>query len=155
MFFCTSHGFECSCASHLQVTELETQQVYVHFFFKYRIQLRFFLLQVYILKNRAKPEAALQPHFAIISLRRRQTQTIWNRASTHKEAYLKGHLNHMISSKVTGILLNRWILPVGVASGRVCAPACLITRRLALLVRDAPNAPNQKVFFCTFSQKFW
>ena len=43
---------------------------------------------------------------------------------------LKGHPNRITGSKVTAILLNGWILPVGgVASGRVCAQpakqACL------------------------------
>ena len=34
---------------------------------------------------------------------------------------LKGHLNRNIGSKVTAILLNRWVLPIGgVAWGRVC-----------------------------------
>ena len=35
---------------------------------------------------------------------------------------LEGHPNRNTGSKVTAILLNLWILPVGgVASGRVCA----------------------------------
>ena len=35
---------------------------------------------------------------------------------------LKGHQNRNSSSKLTLILLNWWILPIGgVASGRVCA----------------------------------
>ena len=39
----------------------------------------------------------------------------------------EGHPNRNTGSKVTAILLNGWILPVGgVALGRVCAqPACL------------------------------
>ena len=33
----------------------------------------------------------------------------------------EGHPNHMTDSKVTAILVNKWILPVGgVVSGRVC-----------------------------------
>ena len=42
---------------------------------------------------------------------------------------LKGYENHNIGSKVTEILLNGWILPIGgVASGRVCT--CRLRSRL-------------------------
>ena len=38
---------------------------------------------------------------------------------------LEGHLYRFIGSKVTAILLNKWILPTcGVASGRVFPAAC-------------------------------
>ena len=38
--------------------------------------------------------------------------------------YLEGHPNRITSSKVTAILLNGWILPIGGASsGRVCDSA--------------------------------
>ena len=41
----------------------------------------------------------------------------------------KGHLNRITGSKVTAILLNGWILPIGGASsGRVCA--CSLRSRL-------------------------
>jgi hypothetical protein len=53
-----------------------------------------------------------------------------NDASSHKTNYIEifsdilnpeGHQNRCISSKVTEILLNGWILPTGGASsGRVC-----------------------------------
>ena len=40
----------------------------------------------------------------------------------------EGHPNHITGSKVTAILLNRWILPIGGASsGRVCA--CSLSSR--------------------------
>jgi len=42
---------------------------------------------------------------------------------------LEGHQNRCIHSKVTGILMNGWILPTGgVASGGVCA--CSLRSRL-------------------------
>ena len=44
----------------------------------------------------------------------------------------EGHPNRIACSKVTAILLNGWILPVGVASsGRVCV--CSLHSRLVLL----------------------
>jgi hypothetical protein len=61
-------------------------------------------------------------------------------ASSHKIDYvtkfkeilnLEGHQNRITGSRVTAILLNGWILPVGeVASGRVCA--CSLRSRLVL-----------------------
>ena len=42
---------------------------------------------------------------------------------THVKSFqnLKGHKNRMIGSKVTAILLNRWIWPIGrFEAGRVC-----------------------------------
>ena len=65
-------------------------------------------------------------------------------ASSHKIGYvtsfqkilnLEGHLNRITGSKVTAILLNGLILPVGgVASGRVCSQpakqACFRTRNI-------------------------
>ena len=46
----------------------------------------------------------------------------------------KGNLNCMIGSKVTTVLLEGWILPIGgVASGRVCA--CSLRSRLVILTR--------------------
>ena len=45
---------------------------------------------------------------------------------------LKGYQNFIIDSKVTAILLNGWIWPIGgVASGRVCA--CSLRSRLVML----------------------
>ena len=61
-----------------------------------------------------------------------------NGALSHKIDYvaifkeilnLEGHLNRITGSRVTAILLNGWVLPVGgVASGRVCA--CSLRSRL-------------------------
>ena len=57
-----------------------------------------------------------------------------DRAFSHKIDYVPiskenlnraGHLNHFIGSKVTAILVNGGILPMGgVASGKVCPAAC-------------------------------
>ena len=44
---------------------------------------------------------------------------------------LEGHLNRITGSRVTAILLNGWILPIGgVLSGRVCA--CSLRSRLVI-----------------------
>ena len=60
-----------------------------------------------------------------ISLRRRHAQTVKNGASSHKTNYIdifseilnpEGHQNRSIGSKVTAILLNGLILPIGGAS---------------------------------------
>ena len=69
-----------------------------------------------------------------IYLRRSHAQAVQNGASSHKTNYidvfleilnLEGHLNCCIGSKVTGILLNGWILPTGgVVLGMVCPAAC-------------------------------
>ena len=45
---------------------------------------------------------------------------------------LEGHLNRITGSRVTAILLNGWVLPVGgIALGRVCA--CSLRSRLVSL----------------------
>ena len=59
------------------------------------------------------------------------TNIFWNGSSSYKIDYViviknllnpEGHHNLISDSKVTAILLNCWILPIGgVASGRVCA----------------------------------
>ena len=57
-----------------------------------------------------------------ISLRRRHALTVGNGASSHKIDYitifleilnLEGEQNRITGSKVTAILLNGWILPIG------------------------------------------
>ena len=68
-----------------------------------------------------------------ISLRRHHAVRIGDGAFSHKIDWVKkfedilnleGHLNRITGSKVRGILLNGWILPIGgVASGRVRACA--------------------------------
>ena len=45
---------------------------------------------------------------------------------------LKRHQNRIVGSKVTAILLNGWVFPIGgVTSGRVCA--CSLRSRLVLI----------------------
>ena len=76
--------------------------------------------------------------FAKIALRRRHALMVKVGALSHKIDYvtnfleilnLKGHSNCTIVSKVTAILLNGWILPIGGASsGRVCS--CSLRSRL-------------------------
>ena len=66
-----------------------------------------------------------------ISLQRRHALTAVDGAFSHKIDYVtiflenlnpEGHPNRITGSKVTSVLLNRWILPIGGAlSGRVCA----------------------------------
>ena len=75
-----------------------------------------------------------------ISLRRRHALTAADGAFSHKIDYVtifkeilnpKGHPNCIYGSKVTAILLNVWILPIGGASwGRVCS--CSLRSRLVL-----------------------
>ena len=51
---------------------------------------------------------------------------------------LEGHSNHCIGSKVTTILLNGWILPIGwAASGRVCVWS-LRSRLVSIHIRGPP-----------------
>ena len=76
-----------------------------------------------------------------ISLRRRHALTIADGAFSHKIDYVtifkeilnpEGHPNHITGSKVTAILLNGWILPIGGASsGRVCS--CSLRIRLVYI----------------------
>ena len=73
-----------------------------------------------------------------ISLRRRHTLTVADGAFSHKVTYVtifkeilnpEVHPNRITGSKVTAILLNGWILPIGGASlGRVCS--CSLRSRL-------------------------
>ena len=73
-----------------------------------------------------------------ISLRRHHALRVADGAFSHKIDYvtifleilnLKGHPNCITGPKVTAILLNRLILPIGGASlGRVCA--CSLRSRL-------------------------
>ena len=75
-----------------------------------------------------------------ISLRRRHALTVVDGAFSHKIDFVtifkeilnpKGHPNRITGSKVTAILLNGWILPIGGASsGRVCS--CSLRSRLVL-----------------------
>ena len=61
----------------------------------------------------------------------RHAKTVWDGAFSHKIDYatilkenlnVEGHPNYIAGSKVTAILLNVWIFPIGEAlSGRVCA----------------------------------
>ena len=76
-----------------------------------------------------------------ISLRRRHALMVEDGAFSHKIDYftfiqeilnLKGHHNRIIGFKVTAILQNGWVLPMGgVASGRVCA--CSLCSRLVFI----------------------
>ena len=90
-----------------------------------------------IINDRGVCRAA--PGFAqvcYIKLRCRHTQTVEKCASSHKTNYIdifseilnhEGHLNRCISSKVTAVLLNGFILSTatgGVVSGWVCPVAC-------------------------------
>ena len=69
--------------------------------------------------------------FPPTALRRCHAQTVRDNSSSYKIDYvivikkflnLKGHQNFITGSKVTVILVNGWILPVGGdTSGRVCA----------------------------------
>ena len=69
-----------------------------------------------------------------ISLRRRHALTVADGAFSHKIDYVtifkeilnpEWHSNRISGSKVTAILLNGWILPIGGASsGRVSPAAC-------------------------------
>ena len=73
-----------------------------------------------------------------ISLRRRHALMVGDSASSHKIDYvrkfqeilnLEGHQNCITGLRVTAILLNGWILPIGeFTSGRVCA--CSLRSRL-------------------------
>ena len=73
-----------------------------------------------------------------ISLRRRHALTVADAAFSHKIDYVtiskkslnpEGHPNRITGSKVTAILLNGLILPIGGASwGRVCS--CSLRSRL-------------------------
>ena len=68
--------------------------------------------------------------FSSQSLRRRHAQTVTDSTSSYKIVYVlvikiflnpEGHQNPTSGSKVTVILLKRWILPIGeVASKRLC-----------------------------------
>ena len=56
-----------------------------------------------------------------ISLRRRQALMVEDGAFSHKIDYvailnIEGHQNCITGSRVTAILLNEWILPIGGAS---------------------------------------
>ena len=74
---------------------------------------------------------SLSHHLVKIFLRRRLALIVGDCAFSHKIDYvtifkeilnLDGHHNCIAGSKVTTILLNRWILPIGGGSwGRVCA----------------------------------
>ena len=76
------------------------------------------------------PKSVSQP-FPPTALWRRHAQTVRDSTSSYKIDYFimiknflnpEGHQNPFIGSKVTAILLERWIWPIGgVASGRVCA----------------------------------
>ena len=80
--------------------------------------------------------------FVKISLRRRHALTIADGAFSRKKDYVtifeeilnpEGHQNRNTGSKVTAILLNGWILPIGGASsGRVCS--CSLRSRLVFIV---------------------
>ena len=48
-----------------------------------------------------------------ISLRRRHAPMVTNGAFGHKILNLEGHQNHITGSRVTAILLNWWIFPIG------------------------------------------
>ena len=51
----------------------------------------------------------------------------------------EGHPNRITGSKVTAILLNGWILPIGGASsGRVCA-AGLLSTRIQHCLKNSPQ----------------
>ena len=71
-----------------------------------------------------------------ISLWRCHALTVADGAFNNKKDYVfleilnpKGHPNRITGSKVTTILLNEWIVPIGGASlGRVCA--CSLRSRL-------------------------
>ena len=79
-----------------------------------------------------------------IYLRRRHALTVADGASSHKIDNMtifkeilnsEGHPNRNTGSKVTAILLNWWILPIGGASsGRVCA--CSLRSRLVYSVNQ-------------------
>ena len=67
-----------------------------------------------------------------ISLRRRLAQMIVDGAFNHKMDWLmksleilnlKGHQNRIIGSKVTAILLNGWVMPIGGVVSEESAPA--------------------------------
>ena len=83
--------------------------------------------------------------FPSTTLHRRHAQTVTDWSSSHKIDYVRviknfpeGHQNPISCSKVTGILLKGWILPVGgVASGRVCA--CSLRSRLVYEERQKPD----------------
>ena len=76
-----------------------------------------------------------------ISSRRRHALTVEDGAFRHKKDYVtifkeilnpKEHPNRITGSKVTAILLNGWILPIGGASsGRVCS--CSLRSRLVFV----------------------
>ena len=66
---------------------------------------------------------------------------------------LTGHQNSIIGSKVTAILLNRWVLPVGgVALGKVCA--CSLRSRLVSLVVFKRSGKHNIFWIRIFSFKF-
>ena len=82
-----------------------------------------------------------------ISLQRRHALTVQDGAFSHKIDYvtmfkkilnLKGHPNRITGSKVTAILLNGWILPIGGASAveglrlQSAQQACCQTPRIIL-----------------------
>ena len=76
-----------------------------------------------------------------ICLRRRHALAVADGAFSHKIGYVmivkeilntKGHPNRITGSKVTAILMNGWILPIGGALlGRVCS--CSLRSRLVFL----------------------
>ena len=60
--------------------------------------------------------------FPLLTSQRRKVQTVWNGAPRHEIDYvaqvleilsLKGHQNWIIGLKITAILQNRWVLPIG------------------------------------------
>ena len=75
----------------------------------------------------------------------------------------EGHPNHMTGSKVTSILVNKWILPVGgVVSGRVCAQPvkqacfqdCTNTQRHNRLGKNKLHKLRRVQLFKRFSAQF-
>ena len=67
-----------------------------------------------------------------ISLRRRHAITVADGAFSHKIDYVtifkilnpEGHPNRITGSKVTAILLNGWIVPIGGASSGINRSSC-------------------------------
>ena len=86
--------------------------------------------------------------FPPIALRRRHAQTVRDRASSYKIDYVivikkflnpKGHQNPFSGSKVTAILLKRWIWPIGGASVGEGWP-CSLRSRLVFRGFNPPSA---------------
>ena len=77
----------------------------------------------YIFNRHGVARAVLQsPWFVKVSLRRRHAPMVGNGALSHKIDYitiyeeilnLEGHQNCTTGSRVTAILLNAWIFPIG------------------------------------------